>query len=71
MIWFIIKWAAYILLLSIAYIAFMPLVHLLRLKIRYGKDIEIYYFPILGLIKYLGQGINTHKDVIYYKRKAI
>lgn len=37
-------------------------------KIKHGKSVANFYYPILGLGKHFNDGIRDHKDVTYFKR---
>lgn len=45
-----------------------PLVICYFYKYKHGKKVYVLYYPILGYFKYRLEGMQFHKDVIYYKR---
>lgn len=46
----ILSYLGYFILAVLAYLIIAPIPKLIYYKIKYGKEVDIYYFPIIGLI---------------------
>jgi hypothetical protein len=58
-------------LVYLVYLVFSPLYKLWILKLKHGKDVEILFYPVQGVVKYFVDGLTKNKDLLYYKRKIV
>jgi hypothetical protein len=59
-------WALLFVALIVYLIILKPLVPIILLKIKLGKDVELYFFPILGHRYWNISGEKNHGDPYYY-----
>ena len=65
------KIAFYLIVFYIVYFITNPLLILIYYKFKYGKDVKIMYYPIIGYVKFLQNGEKYKNDSMSYKREFI
>lgn len=61
----ILSYLGYIILALIAYLVIAPIPKLLYYKIKFGSTVDIYYFPIIGLIGQIIIDLIFRQDAFY------
>lgn len=61
----ILSYIGYAILLLLIYLVIAPIPKLLYYKIKYGRAVEIYYFPLIGLLGQIILDLIIRKDAFY------
>ena len=61
----ILTYLGYTILVLIAYLVIAPIPKLLYYKIKYGSAVDIYYFPIIGLLGQIIIDLIFRQDAFY------
>ncbi|CAD8049169.1 unnamed protein product [Paramecium primaurelia] len=69
--WIILSYLGYIILVLIAYLVIAPIPKLLYYKIKYGSAVDIYYFPIIGLIGQIIIDLIFRQDAFYSQKRYV
>ncbi|CAD8147220.1 unnamed protein product [Paramecium pentaurelia] len=69
--WIILSYLGYIILALIAYLVIAPIPKLLYYKIKYGSAVDIYYFPIIGLIGQIVIDLIFRQDAFYSQKRYV
>lgn len=59
------SYLGYAILALCIYLVIAPIPKLLYYKIKYGKAVEIYYFPFIGLLGQIIMDLIIRKDAFY------
>ncbi|CAK82075.1 unnamed protein product (macronuclear) [Paramecium tetraurelia] len=67
----ILSYLGYAILALIAYLVIAPIPKLLYYKIKFGSAVDIYYFPIIGLIGQIIIDLIFRKDAFYSQKRYV
>ncbi|CAD8152077.1 unnamed protein product [Paramecium pentaurelia] len=67
----ILTYLGYTILVLIAYLVIAPIPKLLYYKIKYGSAVDIYYFPIIGLLGQIIIDLIFRQDAFYSQKRYL